>query len=249
MRRFGLIGNPVGHSFSRGYFSKKFSDGGITDAVYENFQLETIDELPGLLERYPDLAGLNVTIPYKQQVFKYLDQVDPEAEAIGAVNCVRIDRRSGKLFLTGYNADAYGFEASLLSLTRGTRPEALVLGTGGASRAVNFILAKHGIHHQSVSRTSSVDALAYEKLSPEVIRAHKLIIDTTPLGMFPKIDTFPELPYEAIGPEHLLIDLVYNPAQTEFLRRGRGCGATVMGGYVMLVVQAERSWAIWNNKL
>ncbi|MDR2936465.1 MAG: shikimate dehydrogenase [Rikenellaceae bacterium] len=249
MRRFGLIGNPVGHSFSRGYFSKKFSEEGIADAVYENFQLETIDELPGLLGRHPDLAGLNVTIPYKQQVLRYLDQIDPEAEAIGAVNCIRIERRSEKPFLTGCNADAHGFEASLLSLTRGTRPDALVLGTGGASRAVDFILSKHGIRYRPVSRTASSGTIAYEELTPDVIRMHRLIINTTPLGMYPKMDTFPELPYDAIGPEHLLIDLVYNPPQTEFLRRGRLRGATAMGGYAMLVVQAERSWAVWNYKI
>ncbi|MCD8185971.1 MAG: shikimate dehydrogenase [Rikenellaceae bacterium] len=249
VKRFGLIGYPLGHSFSSGYFTRKFREMGLEDCRYDNFPLETADRLLELIACTPDLLGLNVTIPYKQAVLPFLERFDPQAERIGAVNCIRITRKDGIPHLTGYNADAWGFRRSLLALIGESRPNALILGTGGASKAVAYVLSELGISHRFVSRRSTTQALSYGEVTPEIIQATPLIIHTTPLGTTPHTETLPELPYQAIGPEHFLHDLVYNPAQTAFLREGRVRGAAVKNGYAMLVGQAERSWEIWNGEV
>lgn len=231
MRRFGLIGFPLGHSFSKGYFEAKFVREGVADCRYDNYEIEHLTAIP------QGLAGFNVTIPHKQNIIPLLKNTDAAALKIGAVNCV--DRN-----LCGYNTDVIGFEKSLLQLLSGDRPRALVLGTGGASKAVVFVLEKLEIEFLQVSRQGS---LTYDNLDTESVRSHKLIINTTPLGMYPKTDAAPKLPYEAIGSGHYLYDLVYNPAETRFMHEGRVRGALVKNGIEMLRGQAEAAWEIWNR--
>ena len=244
MKRYGLIGYPLGHSFSQRYFTEKFEREGIAECVYENFAIESVDRLDEVLERHPDLCGFNVTIPYKERIVPRLRSTAEEAEKIGAVNCIRVTPEG----LFGYNTDAHGFRTSLLRLLGGARPrQALVLGTGGASKAVKYVLAELGIPFDVVSRTAAAGDYTYENLSRDTVRTHRLIVNATPLGTFPNTDACPEIPYEAIGKEHFLFDLVYNPPLTEFLRRGRMRGAAVINGYDMLVGQAEKAWAIWNG--
>lgn len=247
MRRFGLIGFPLGHSFSRTYFTDKFQKEGIADCAYDNYPMESIEGVRAMIASHPDLEGFNITIPYKQQIFPYLTAIDPQAQEIGAVNCVRIFRTSTGVKLHGFNTDAWGFERSLLDMIGEKRPDALVLGTGGASKAVCYVLGRLGIRYRSVSRNGSGDVLSYSDLTPELVSACKLIVNATPLGTFPNPDTKPDIPYEAIGGEHFLSDLVYNPAETAFLHEGRMRGATVKNGYMMLLGQAIRSWEIWND--
>ena len=242
-RLYGLIGYPLGHSFSERYFAEKFSANQMTGVSYRNFPLERIDLLPVLLREHPDLCGFNVTIPYKEQVIPYLDRVDDEAVRIGAVNCVRID--NGKL--TGYNADIYGFENSLLTLIGTERPAALVLGSGGASKAVKYVLTRLGMPYKEVSRTKKADNLTYGELTPQVMTDHRLIVNTTPLGTFPDTESAPDIPYGLLSPHHFLFDLVYNPPLTRFLASGQKQGAAIQNGYDMLVGQAEKSWEIWTR--
>ncbi|MCB0552152.1 MAG: shikimate dehydrogenase [Phaeodactylibacter sp.] len=245
---YGLIGYPLSHSFSKRYFTEKFQREGIQGCHYELFPLEQIEALAGLLERYPNLKGLNVTIPYKQQVMAYLNELDKEAAAVGAVNTIRIEQ--GRL--SGYNTDVYGFEQSLLNFleAQGRRAEglqALVLGTGGASRAVVYVLQKLGIVYRMVSRQASEGRLSYRQLDATHLAQHHLLINTTPLGMAPQVDSFPDIPYYLLGPRHLLFDLVYNPAQTAFMARGLAQGAAACNGLEMLYLQAEKAWEIWNS--
>jgi shikimate dehydrogenase len=248
VRRYGLIGFPLGHSFSQRFFAEKFAREGIVDCRYDNFPLGSIDELPELIAGHPDLSGFNVTIPYKEAILPYLDVVDPEAAAIGAINCVRIDRSGGTPRLTGYNTDAFGFRQSLEQMLGGSRPtQALILGTGGASRAVGHVLTELGIAWKKVSRHASPDTWAYDELPDEVLRRAALIVNTTPLGTYPDVDSRPPLRYGLIGGGHFLHDLVYNPSETVFLREGRTRRATVKNGWQMLVAQAERSWEIWST--
>ena len=215
----------------------------MTEVSYHNFPLERIDLLPALLREHPDLCGFNVTIPYKEQVIPCLDQIDEEAVRIGAVNCVRVE--NGKL--TGYNADIYGFENSLLTFIGSERPAALVLGSGGASKAVKYVLARLGMSYKEVSRTKRSDNLTYGELTPQIMTDHRLIVNTTPLGTFPNTESAPDIPYELLSPRHFLFDLVYNPPLTRFLEWGRKQGASIQNGYDMLVGQAEKSWEIWNR--
>ncbi|WP_276133316.1 shikimate dehydrogenase family protein [Polluticoccus soli] len=239
---YGIIGYPLGHTFSPGYFTKKFADEGI-DAVYKSFPLEQITELPELLQQQTELRGLNVTIPYKEAVLQYLDETDAAAKAVGAVNCIHITDGNTK----GYNTDIIGFEQSLLPLLQPHHRRALVLGTGGAAKAVAYVLNKLGIDYRKVSRSGQPEVVSYDDLTPELISAHTLIINTTPLGMYPDIYSFPPIPYDAIGAEHLLYDLIYNPAETRFLSLGKANGATVKNGMEMLHLQAEASWQIWTG--
>ena len=247
MRRFGLTGFPLEHSFSVAYFDEKFKKEGISDCRYDAFPLENIADFPKLLEKHPDLCGLNVTIPHKESVIKFLDELDPVAEAIGAVNCIAI--ADGKL--TGHNTDGYGFLTSLhewinrFSLT--LPPGALILGTGGASRAVSWSLRKLGVDVQLVSRRPGPGLLTYNDLDEQVMRQHALIVNTTPLGTWPDVDSCPALPWQYIQPLHLLYDLVYNPPETLFLKMGRKQGAATTNGLRMLELQADRSWDIWNG--
>lgn len=243
MRRFGLIGYPLGHSFSGKYFAEKFSREHIHDAVYELFPIESIDAFRGLWASHPDLLGLNVTIPYKSAVLPLLDVLSPEVREIGACNCIL--RRGNVLY--GFNTDVTGFEATLLEHRGQFHRNALVLGTGGSSKAVDYVLRKHGIALRHVSREAGEGSFTYEQLTGDIIRTRTLIINTTPLGMHPNVDVYPNIPYEAVGGEHLLIDLVYNPPKTRFLEKGAERGARVCNGEQMLVVQAEESWAIWNR--
>ncbi|MCC8035497.1 MAG: shikimate dehydrogenase [Rikenellaceae bacterium] len=245
MRVFGLIGYPLGHSFSKKYFTDKFSAQGIQDAMYENFPLEDISMFPGLLEENPEIAGLNVTIPYKEKIIPYLDELSPEAARIGAVNCISLEE--GKL--TGHNTDAWGFRCSLLEFIGSRKPKALILGTGGASKAVKYVLEESGMDFLTVSRTEGPGRITYPRLDEGVIAAHKLIINTTPLGTFPDTDSCPDIPYHLLTPEHRLYDLVYNPRQTEFMKRGMARGARTVNGYAMLSGQAERAWEIWNGRI
>ncbi|HEY1032114.1 MAG TPA: shikimate dehydrogenase [Flavipsychrobacter sp.] len=237
---YGLIGYPLKHSFSPAYFKDKFTRLGI-DATYHAYAIPTIHELPELIKKHPSLAGLNVTIPYKEQVLSYLDEVDSIAQQIGAVNCIAI--HAGKL--KGYNTDVIGFADSLKPLLQPHHTDALILGTGGASLAVAYALGQLGIRYTKVSR--AVGDIVYADLRPEHIATHTLIINTTPVGMFPDVDAFPDLPYEAITDKHLLYDLIYNPAETAFLAKGKAQGATIKNGHEMLVLQAEASWQIWND--
>lgn len=243
MKLYGLIGYPLGHSFSERYFREKFEKLGITDCKYRNFELPTIGQLPQMLAENPDLRGFNITIPYKQAILPYLTSLSDEAQAVGAVNCVVITPQG----LRGYNTDVYGFGNSLISLIGDARPKALVLGTGGASKAIVYVLRKLGIDYRMVSRQSGATAIGYADVTPELLGEYRLIINTTPVGTFPHADEYPNLPYETLSDRHYLFDLVYNPPVTEFLRRGAERGAKILNGYEMLVGQAEKSWEIWNE--
>lgn len=243
MRLFGLIGYPLGHSFSKKYFTRKFETEHIPDCRYELFPLSSIQELPALLAAHPDLEGLNVTIPYKKAVLPFLNS---SALPVGldACNCVRI--REGKLH--GYNTDVLGFEKSLEPLLTATHQRALVLGNGGAAESIMFVLRKRGIPFEVVSRQLHAQStMTYKDLSDDIIRQHTLIINTTPLGTYPDTGHCPEIPYEGITEKHLLYDLVYNPPETLFLKHGKERGATIKNGEEMLVIQAEESWTFWNQ--
>lgn len=242
-RLFGLIGYPLSHSFSKNYFTQKFEREGLSDCRYELFPMEHIRQLPGLLSQYPHLEGLNVTIPYKQQVLGFLHDSSSLPAPLQACNCIRI--KAGKL--TGFNTDWVGFENSLKPLLKPYHTHALVLGNGGASKAVVYVLQKLGIGVEVVSRQWHEGAtLTYHQLNKDIISKHPLIINTTPLGTFPRVEECPPIPYDGIGSQHLLYDLVYNPAHTAFMQQGAAQGAVVKNGYDMLVGQAEAAWQIWN---
>jgi len=242
MRKFGLIGYPLSHSFSQKYFTEKFQQLGITDCRYELYPIEDIAGVKTHLQD-PELCGLNVTIPYKQLVIPYLMGMNTVVREIGACNCIKIVNG----VFTGYNTDVVGFEESLVRKLEPYHNRALILGTGGASKAVEYVLRKLGISYYMVSREPGAGRLSYDQVDEEVIYSHTLIINTTPLGMYPKVDICPPLPYEAIGAQHYLFDLVYNPARTLFLQNGDQRGAAVENGYDMLIGQAEESWRIWNR--
>ncbi|MBK9177882.1 MAG: shikimate dehydrogenase [Flavobacteriales bacterium] len=243
MTRYGLIGKPLSHSFSQRYFNDKFKREGLRDHRYDLFELDDIAQLPQLFDDAPDLRGLNVTVPFKQSVIPYLHEVDALSAAVGAVNTIRIvDGR-----LTGHNTDVEGFRRTLLPMLHGAKPRALVLGSGGASRAVAYVLKESGIKFRVVSRERSRGDMTYDLLEPIVVDVCRLIINTTPLGMHPETKALPPLPYDAIGSHHTLIDLVYNPAQTAFLREGSLRGAATANGLHMLHAQADASWSLWNS--
>lgn len=247
--RYGLIGYPLGHSFSRRYFTEKFVRENIPDAQYELFPLPDIAQFPALLRDHPDLRGLNVTIPHKQSVLPFLDRLDETAAAVGAVNCIRI----AKGRLEGFNTDVFGFEQSLSAFLKknGALPgrlNAFVLGAGGAARAVAYVLKKLAIPFLTVSRTPQRPGeISYAALASAVTKAPALFVNTTPLGMSPHTETCPELPFERIGPAHLVFDLVYNPAETLLLQRAAQQGAAVQNGLEMLHLQAEKAWDIWQS--
>jgi shikimate dehydrogenase len=243
MRLFGLIGYPLTHSFSKDYFAEKFKRETIEGCHYENFPMANISELARLISGSPDLEGLNVTIPYKESVLSFLDEQNELVKQTGACNCIKIV--NGKL--TGFNTDVIGFEKSLLTNLQSYHKNALILGTGGAAKAVEFVLKKNHIHYTYVSRRHSKNNVTYEQLTPAVLEEHKLIINTTPVGMYPKVNEILPLPFEAITSKHFLFDLVYNPAKTSFLTKAEEKGATIQNGYEMLVCQAEESWKIWNQ--
>ena len=246
MRKFGLIGYPLSHSFSQKFFSEKFLKEHIEDCIYENYSLPSIDLLPSTIASQPDLCGLNVTIPYKEQVIAFLHDSDDVVKRIGACNC--IDIRQGKLY--GFNTDVSGFEQSLKKNLQPHHAKALILGTGGGSKAVEFVINKLGIEYKLVSRnpnSSSSTQIGYSRITASLLATHTLIINTTPLGMFPNIDQYPPIPYNALTSNHFLFDLIYNPAKTLFLQKGEEQGATIQNGLEMLIIQAEESWKIWNR--
>jgi len=248
MKRFGLIGYPLGHSFSKKYFTEKFEKENITDCEYELYPLESLDELPNLIKSVKGLKGLNVTIPYKEQVLKFLDEIDPKAEQIGAVNIVKIQGKK----LIGFNTDYIGFKESLIKFI-GSNPmpeKALILGTGGASKAVKVVLKDLNIDYNIVSRNPTEDQISYDSLNtsiPQHLNTHKLIINTTPLGMAPKTESLPDLPYQLLTTDHFLYDLVYNPMKTAFMQKGIDAHCWVKNGLEMLYGQAEAAWKIWND--
>lgn len=244
IRLFGLIGYPLSHSFSKKYFTEKFAREGIAGCAYELFPLTAINELEDLLRANPQLQGLNVTIPYKQQVLPYLHSREGIPEGMGACNCIRISE--GKLY--GFNTDTIGFQKSFSPFLRSWHQKALVLGNGGAALAVVHVLKKLGIDYKIVSRQlHEGSALTYNDLTPGIIEEHTVIINTTPLGTYPNIHECPPIPYDHITEKHFLYDLVYNPEKTLFLQKGSERGAQIHNGYDMLVIQAEESWKIWNG--
>jgi shikimate dehydrogenase len=248
MDKYGLIGYPLGHSFSISYFNQKFADESI-NAKYENFEIASIDMLPEIIARNPNLKGLNVTIPYKERVIDFLDSISPEARAIGAVNVIRVTREGNKTLLKGFNSDVIGFTQSIEPmLDKKWHKKALILGTGGASKAINFGLKSLGLETVFVSRYERLGTIQYKTITPEVSNEYNVIINCTPLGMFPKTEECPDLPYEAMDSHTILYDLIYNPDQTLFMRRGAEYGADVKNGLEMLLLQAFASWEFWNGK-
>ena len=248
MDKYGLIGYPLGHSFSISYFNQKFADENI-DAVYENFEIPSIDILPEILDSNPNLRGLNVTIPYKEKVIPFLDSISPEAQAIGAVNVIRVIHNGNDLKLKGYNSDVIGFTQSIEPmLDKKWHKKALVLGTGGASKAITYGLKSLGLEPVYVSRYQRPGTIQYESITPEVIEEYNVIVNCTPLGMYPHTEECPQLPYEAMNSHTILYDLIYNPDETLFMRKGREHGADVKNGLEMLLLQAFVSWEFWHDK-
>ena len=248
MKKYGIIGFPLAQSASPAFFNKKFEAEGI-DAEYIPFEIESIEELPRILAENPELCGFNVTIPYKQQVMAYLERLSEGAKDIDAVNVVKVTHDSdGKAHLQGFNSDVIGFTRSIEELVRGKHSKALILGTGGASKAIAYSLEQLGIEYIFVSRTSGKGKIAYSDLTKEIMESHTLIVNCTPLGMVGHgIDKCPDIPYESIGASHLLYDIVYNPENTLFLQKGAAQGATTKSGYEMWYLQALASWEIWNG--
>lgn len=245
-RKFGLIGYPLGHSFSRSYHNERFTRMGV-DAEYNNYELDDISLLPHLLMDVPNLFGLNVTIPYKQAVLPFLDEIDDVAKSIGAVNVIRIERDNCRVRMVGYNTDYIGFRNSISPFINCCHTSALVLGTGGASKAVSTALRDMGIAVQIVSRNSGMSIISYEELTSQIVLDNKIIINATPLGMYPNVDTYPSICYDAITSQHLCYDVVYNPANTRFMQLCAARGAVVCNGLKMLYGQADAAWEIWNR--
>ena len=246
MKKFGIIGHPLGHSFSPSYFNEKFQNEGI-DAVYEKYDLPVITDLQAIIDYTQDLCGFNVTIPYKEKVMSYLDIVSPEARSIGAVNVVKVINKDGKKYLEGYNSDLIGFMRSIQPLIEPHHKKALVLGTGGASKAIIYGLHRLGIETLLVSRYQKDNTIQYEQIDKTVLEEYTVIVNCTPCGMAPHFDECPPLPYENITPKHLMFDLIYNPDETLFLKTGREQGAITKNGLEMLLLQAEGAWEIWNR--
>ena len=247
MDKYGLIGYPLGHSFSISFHNQRFADEGI-NAKYLNFEISSIDDLPAVLGSNPELKGLNVTIPYKEKVIPFLDYVSPEARAIGAVNVIRVVHEGKKIILRGYNSDVIGFTQSIEPMLEPYHKKALVLGTGGASKAIAYGLRSLGVECVFVSRYERPDTIQYNRITPEIVKEYNVIVNCTPMGMFPKTDECPLLPYEAMDERNILYDLIYNPDETLFMRRGAEHGAAVKNGLEMLLLQAFASWDFWQGK-
>ncbi|MEJ7556846.1 MAG: shikimate dehydrogenase [Pedobacter sp.] len=247
MRKFGLIGYPLSHSFSKKFFTQKFDAEGIENCEYELYPIETVGLLTEVLIDNPELEGLNVTIPYKLDVMQFLDEIDEAARLIGAVNCINISRVGGSLNLKGFNTDAYGFEESLKPLLEPWHKKALILGDGGAGKAVKYVLDKLHIPYTIVTRKPAGHSIVYKDITEEILLEHKLMINTTPLGMSPNVESAPDLPYHYLTGNHLVYDLVYNPEETVFLKHAKVQDAKIKNGLEMLYLQAERSWYLWNR--
>lgn len=242
MKTYGLLGKNISYSFSKNYFGEKFEKEQL-DNKYINFDLPTISEFENIIKN-PDIKGINVTIPYKQQVLQYLDEIDNVAKEIGAVNVIKINKNGT---LKGFNSDYYGFKNSLLPLLKPHHKKALILGTGGASKAIAYALQSLGIQYNFVSRNPDNGELTYKDLDEDIIRAYKIIINCTPLGTHPDVQNYPDIPYDHLTDSHILYDLIYNPSETTFMKKGKDKGSTIINGLQMLVLQAEKSWEIWNT--
>jgi len=244
--KFGLVGKNISYSFSKKYFTQKFKQLKLDDCSYDNFDIQSIDDLPVVLNKYMNsLKGFNITIPYKEDIFKYLDEIEEDAMSIGAVNTVKIIEN---FKLKGYNTDIYGFEKSLRPLLSDKIEQALILGTGGASKAIAFVLDKLNINYKFVSRVPENElSISYDDLCKEIVSSHHLIINCTPLGTFPDIERSPDIPYQFLGEDHILFDLIYNPEETSFLIKGKKMGALIKNGKQMLELQADKAWEIWNT--
>ncbi len=247
MRAYGLIGKDLKHSFSEKYFNRKLEEDK-TDAVYKNIEIESASYLRNIIEQSPMLRGLNVTIPYKEEVIPFLDELNADAEEIQAVNTIKIERRP-HLKLIGFNTDHIGFQQSLIPLLKNkSQIKALVLGSGGAAKAVKYSLHLLGIEFLVVSRSPGINEIHYGEIDKGLIESHHLIINTTPLGMYPDKESYPDLPYHQLCSKHICYDLIYNPEKTAFLKKAEKQGSNIKNGYKMLVLQAEASWKIWNNR-
>lgn len=246
MDKYGLIGKHLGHSFSIGYFNEKFQSEGI-DATYENFEISTVDGIREIIDTNPELKGLNVTIPYKEEVINYLDFVSPNAREIGAVNVIKVVHKGKKTILKGYNSDIIGFTKSIEPILKPYHKKALILGTGGAAKAVMTGLKSLGVETLMVSRSTRPNTIRYEQLTPNLVQEYNVIVNCTPLGMYPKVNEFPQLPYEGMNEKNLLYDLIYNPDETMFMRKGKAQGAVTKNGLEMLLLQAFASWEFWNS--
>lgn len=249
MRTFGLIGYPLSASFSKQFFADKFKVEGITDCKYELHPIPQAKEILDLIEADPLLCGLNVTIPHKVSVMPYISELDDAAEKIGAVNCIAIDQSGDKPHLKGYNTDVYGFEESIKPLLKAHHTKALIFGDGGAAMAVKYVFNQLGIPFISVVRNAQENAVLYSSVTKEVLEDYTILVNTTPLGMFPNVDSFPPIPYQHLSEKHLAYDLVYNPEETAFLAKVKAQGGTIKNGLEMLHLQAERSWDIWNKQI
>ena len=248
MKKYGLIGFPLTHSFSKRYFTEKFETEKI-NSTYDNFEIDNIGKFPDIVKNNPEIVGINVTIPYKEQVIPFLNELNDSAREIGAVNTIKIKRTDSGVHLKGFNTDTYGFETSLKPLLKEHHKKALILGTGGASKALKYVLNKLGIEFISASiEELKENEIRYEDIDAKMMKERLLIINATPLGTYPKVDTFPNIPYEFITDKHLLFDLVYNPEVSVFLRNGQEKGAAIKNGYEMLLLQAIRAYEIWNEK-
>lgn len=248
MRKFGLIGYPLGHSYSKKYFTEKFLNEQISDSSYENYELPDLDKFRELVAVETNLCGLNITIPYKSEILGFLDFIEPEADEIGAVNVVKIKRHNRKIELNGYNSDVTGIRDSLLPFITENVRNSLVLGTGGSSRAVCYVLEKFGLKVNLVSREKKPGVMTYSDLDSAILGHTQLIINTTPLGMFPETERKPDINYGLLSRNHILFDLVYNPEVTSFLKAGAEQGCRIISGLKMLHSQADRSWEIWNDE-
>ncbi len=247
MKKYGLLGYPLGHSFSRNYFNQKFEAERI-DAEYLNFEIPEIKEIKNVIKENPELNGLNVTIPYKEQVIPYLDDLDEDARLIGAVNVIKFSKGLfGKVKLKGYNSDIIGFKQSIEPLLKEHHRKALILGTGGASKAVFQGLKQLGVASTFVSRKAKEYCITYEEITPKVMEQYTVIVNTTPLGMYPNVNACPDIPYDLLTSDHLLYDLLYNPDETLFMRKGKEKGAVVKNGLEMLLLQAFAAWEIWQK--
>jgi shikimate dehydrogenase len=247
MRTFGLIGFPLSHSFSKKFFTEKFNNEKIAGCRYELFPLERIEQFVDLLSDQPSLHGVNVTIPYKVQVLPFLDEMDDAAKEIGAVNCIHVGRKNAERWIKGYNTDAYGFTESLKPLLKEHHKKALIFGDGGAAKAVKYVLKQLQIPYLVVTRNPAPDTVLYSAVTEGILNEYQLLINTTPLGMSPNLDSCPLIPYQFVTDQHLAYDLVYNPEETKFLNLVKAQGGTIKNGLEMLYLQAERSWYIWNN--
>ena len=244
LKKFGLVGKNISYSFSKKHFTEKFSEVPFTDCVYENFSIDTVEEFPSILKNNLNLKGLNVTIPYKVAIIPYLDSLSKKASQIGAVNVIRFTKKGQ---LKGCNSDCFGFKKSLQPLLKEHHKKALILGTGGASKAIAFAFKQLNIEYKFVSRKVSDTSYLYSMLTESILNEYSIIVNCSPIGTHPNIEDAPNIPYQFISEKHLLYDLIYNPSETKFLQEGKRRGAQIKNGLQMLELQAEKSWEIWNS--